>query len=408
MVTVDAAREAVLERARSLPPEECPLQEALDAVLDHDVAADGDSPPFDKALVDGFAVRSSDLGGGNRRLKVGEVIVAGQVPSRPLGVGETAVVMTGAPLPPGADAVVMQERTRTMGGEVLIEEAGVRPGQNLLRRGGEMRAGEVVLTRGSILSPARLGLLASLGKSRVRVTRQPRVVIVPTGNELVDPTERPGPGQIRNSNSVMLEALTRQERARVASRAIVGDDLPELCAALARELESDLLVITGGVSAGQRDLVPRALDELGVECVFHKVRVKPGKPVWFGVALARGEGPGALVFGLPGNPVSSLVAFLLFVRPALAALAGKAAAVPRTMSAQLARPFVHRGDRPTYHPAILTGCASTAPGLPLVATLDWAGSADLRTAALAEGFAVFPPGDREYAAGTVVLFLPMR
>jgi molybdopterin molybdotransferase len=408
MLTVEEALDAVRQRARSLPATECALAAALHCVLDQDVSADQDSPPFDKALVDGYAVRCCDLEGGNRRLRVEEAIMAGQMPVRALGQRESALVMTGAPLPAGCDAVVMHEKTRAHGGEVVIEETAVQRGQNLLRRGGEMRRGDVVLTRGATLSPARLGLLASLGITRVRVVRQPRVVIVATGNELVEPGEVPGPGQIRNSNSLMLQALALGEGAQAATRGIVSDELEQLHKALLPELASDLLVITGGVSAGQRDLVPPALEALGVERVFHKVRIKPGKPLWFGVAPSRGAQPGALVFGLPGNPVSSLVSFLLFIRTALGALAGKPDCGPRMSSGLLSRRFTHRGDRPTYHPAVLVGASSPASGVPSVATLDWSGSADLRTAAQADGFAAFAAGDRDYAAGEIVPFLPMR
>ena len=172
-----------------------------------------------------------------------------------------------------------------------------------------------------------------------------------------------------------------------------------------------MLIVTGGVSAGQRDLVPAALAELGVRRVFHKVRLKPGKPLWFGIGPTRADRPGTLVFGLPGNPVSSLVVFLLFVRPALAILAGRPGQVPGTVTARLACGFSHRGDRPTYHPARLTAGSCIGPsGPPAVAieTLNWHGSADLRTAAAADGFAVFPAGDRDYSPGEIVGFLSAR
>ena len=184
-----------------------------------------------------------------------------------------------------------------------------------------MRAGEVVLTAGTILKPAHLGVLASVGRTPVRVVR-PQVAIVPTGDELVEPDQIPGPGQIRNSNAMMLRALAMEEGAEAESLPTAPDEADELRRILQNGLDSDVLMITGGVSAGQRDLVPAVLEELGVRCVFHKVRLKPGKPIWFGVGGPRAGRPGPLVFGLPGNPVSGLVGFLLFVRPAFAALAG--------------------------------------------------------------------------------------
>jgi len=408
MLTVAAAIEAVLEHARALPPAWCPLETALGCALAEDVVADADSPPFDKALVDGYAVRSADLGGTDRSLALGEVILAGRTPTRALGRREAAVVMTGAPIPPGCDAVVMQERARAIEGVVVVEEATTRSGQNLLPRGREMRAGEVVVPRGSILVPARMGVLASVGRGTVRVVPRPRVAIVPTGDELVEPGETPGPGQIRNSNAVMLHGLAVEEGACALSLPIAADDPPRLRQALARGLDADLLLVTGGVSTGQCDLVPATLEALGAKSVFHKVRVKPGKPLWFGVGPPRGDRPQALVFGLPGNPVSGLVGFLLFVRPALAALAGKEQPGPDVQQARLACGFIQRGDRTTYHPARLVARDALPPDLPSLETLAWSGSADLRTVAAAGGFAVFPAGDRDYAPGEIVGFLPMR
>ncbi len=171
---------------------------------------------------------------------------------------------------------------------------------------------------------------------------------------------------------------------------------------------ADLMLVTGGVSAGQRDLVPDALAKLGVRRVFHKVRLKPGKPLWFGVGPPRGERPGALVFGLPGNPVSGLVGFLLFVRPALTRLAGRSDPSPCQREARLAAGFAQRGDRATYHPSRLVSGPSGPHGIPSIETMSWSGSADLRTAAAADGFAVFAAGDRDYAPGEIVGFLPMR
>jgi molybdopterin molybdotransferase len=410
MLTVEKALGAVLERARPLPSEAVPLEAALRCVLAEDVAADIDLPPFDKSLVDGYAVRSDDLSGPDRRLRVGEVITAGQTPSRPLGPREAAVIMTGAPVPPGCDAAVMHERTRPDGASVWVEEPEVRIGQNILPRAREMRAGEVILMAGTVLKPAHLGVLASVGRTPVRVVR-PRMAVVSTGDELVEPDRTPGPGQIRNSNAIMLRALAIEEGAGAESLPTAPDEPVELRRILGRGLDFDVLIVTGGVSAGQRDLVPAALSELGVRPVFHKVQLKPGKPLWFGIGPTRASRPGTLVFGLPGNPVSSLVVFLLFVRPALAILAGRSASVPGTLEARLACGFRHRGDRPTYHPARLTAGSGVDPfGLPAIEieTLTWYGSADLRTAATADGFAVFPAGDRDYRPGEIVGFLPSR
>jgi molybdopterin molybdotransferase len=399
MLSIEEAREAVLERAHPLPTQTRPLPDALRCVLAEDVAADLDAPPFDKSVVDGYAVRSADLAGGDRRLRVGEEITAGRTPTRPLAPREAAVIMTGAPIPGGADAVVMIEKTRRDGELVLIEDPAVEPGRNLMARGREMRAGELVLRRGERLNPAMLGLLASVGRTSVAIVPPPRVAIVPTGDELVEPGQVPGPGQIRNSNAQVLQALVRLSEAEADPRPIAPDDPERLRAALADGLTADILLITGGVSAGNLDLVPGTLEQLGVTRVFHKIRLKPGKPLWFGIGPARGSGPGTLVFGLPGNPVSGLVGYLLFVRPALEALAARPPRTREVSQGRLAHRFVHAGDRTTYHPA------RWSDGV--VEPLTWAGSADLRTVASADGFAIFPAGDHTHAAGDVVDFLHM-
>ncbi len=408
MLTIGEALDAVIRESRALPPEECRLADALYCILAEDVEADADSPPFDKALVDGYALRAGDVAGTEQSLSVGELITAGRIPTRALGRREAAVIMTGAPIPEGCDAVVMQERTRLLDGVVSIEQVPVRSGQNLLRRGAEMRTGDVVVARGSVLYPAQLGVVASVGRGSVSVVPTPRVAIVPTGDELVEPGETPGPGQIRNSNAVMLRAYSIEAHALAEALPIAPDEPARLSEILARGLMADVMIVTGGVSAGQRDLVPEALASLGVRRVFHKVRLKPGKPLWFGVGPPRGERPGPLVFGLPGNPVSGLVGFMLFVRPALARLAGRSEPSPVLRQARLGGGFAQRGDRATYHPARLLHGASDPGDTPSIETLSWAGSADLRTAASADGFAVFAAGDRDYASGEIVGFLPMR
>jgi molybdopterin molybdotransferase len=407
MLTVEEALALVKEQARPLPPVGSSLIDSLGCLLAEDVAADADEPPFDKALVDGYAVRAADLETGEERLRVGETILAGQTPTRPLAPREAAVIMTGAPLPPGADAVLMHEHTRALDGEIMTDGSEVLPGRNRLRMGQVYRAGDVILRHGTQLSPASLGLLAAVGRPRVMVVPRASVAIVATGDELVEPDRRPGPGQIRNSNAVMLEALAVSQGAKAQTLPIAPDEHSQLTRILKQGLDFDVLLITGGVSAGQRDLVPAALDELSVTRVFHKIRLKPGKPLWFGVGPRRGDRAGTLVFGLPGNPVSGLVGFLLFARPALQLLAGRSGTLPETIDARLAVTFTHRGDRPTYHPArCIEPPRDSAVGV--VEPLNWAGSADLLAVAQADGFAVFPAGDRVFQAGEIVQFLSLQ
>ena len=305
---------------------------------------------------------------------MGESILAGQAPSRPLGRREAAVVMTGAPIPAGCDAVVMHEETRPADAGVVVLQPVVKTGQNLLPRGREMRAGQVVVARGSILHPARLGVLASVGRTEVSVVRRPRVAIVPTGDELVEPGQRPGPGQIRNSNAVMLNSLAIQEGAHSEVLPIAPDSAGPLGEILGRGLDFDLLVIAGGVSAGQRDLVPATLEALGVRCIFHKVRLKPGKPLWFGIGPQRADSRGALVFGLPGNPVSGLVGFLLFVKAAGQSWPASRKDRSGGFDARLITgSFCHRGDRMTCFPSRVVDPGTGAAGLPSIEPLDVAG-----------------------------------
>jgi molybdopterin molybdotransferase len=414
MLSVEEALRAVLGRAEPLPRVRVRLGEASQSVLAEDVHADLDMPPFDKSLVDGYAVRSTDLREpGALAFRVVDEITAGKTSTRVLGPGECVAIMTGAPLPAGADAVVMHEKTeRTPDGQVLIPGP-VTAGLNRLERGREMRAGDVVLRAGEGLNAPRVGVLASVGRPEVDVVRRPDVRIIPTGDELVEVGQVPGPGRIRNSNAVVLAALVSQA---APGSAIVEPIAPDDAAALRTRFaaavgdarsegraEADVLVISGGVSAGKLDLVPSCLEAVGVEPVFHKVSVRPGKPLWFGVGPEREGRPRALVFGLPGNPVSGVVNALLFVIPVLRALAGHPPAGPRLSRFSLASPYRHRGDRATYHPARLVGSQEAIR----VDPLPWAGSPDLLTVAKADGFAAFPAGDRDYEAGDPIDFLPL-
>jgi molybdopterin molybdotransferase len=400
MLTVAEALDAVRSHARALPVTRHQLSEALGLRLAQDVIADLDLPPFDKALVDGFAVRSTDVPGPTT-LRVVETIYAGQTPAKSLGPGEAAEIMTGAPLPDGADAVVMVEKaSRPDDGHVTLSGP-VTSGQNRIVRGKEMRAGEAVVPAGSILNPPRLGVLASVGAAEFDAHPRPVVGIVSSGDEVVPFDQVPGPGQIRNSNTLLLATLAESFGALPWTYPIVPDRREDLLDTFAWALgEADILLVSGGVSAGQKDLVPAALEETGVRRVFHKVRVKPGKPLWFGVGPDRGDRPPALVFGLPGNPVSGLVSFLLFVRPAQAILAGREAEEP-TPTLPLAVDYRHADDRDVYRPARLV------EGGTRVEPLMWAGSSDLRGAAAGDGFAIFPAGERMYREGDLVGFVPM-
>jgi molybdopterin molybdotransferase len=394
MLSVSEAQALVLRHTHPLSPETTPLTtSALGLVLAEDVASDLDMPPYDKAMMDGYAVRTADLPDGQGTLQVIEEITAGQTPRLCVGKGQASRIMTGASLPQGADAVVMVERTRLLDdGRVRIEDRPPQPGQNILYRGREMHQGEKVLAAGSVLRPQEFGLLATVGRTAVRLIPAPRVAILSTGDEVVEADGKPGPGQIRNSNGPMLVAQTYRAGGIPRYLGIARDRIDHLRALVAEGLQASVLILSGGVSAGKLDLVPGVLREAGVTEHFHKVEMKPGKPVLFGTTPS-----GTLVFGLPGNPVSSLVCFELFVRPAIRRLRGYDDPGTGLVAARLREEFAYRTDRPTYHPAVLE---MTSEGWQ-VRTVPWFGSPDLRGLTKANAFVVFPAGDHLHRAGQV-------
>jgi molybdopterin molybdotransferase len=407
MIDVDEALRLVLQQATPLSPSRQSPACALGCLLAEDVLSDLDSPPWDKSMVDGYAIHAADLAGGAAELTILEEVVAGAVPKHAVEPGRATRIMTGAPIPDGADAVVMIERTTLSGdNRVQIHDQPPRPGQNILPRGSAFRAGEVVIASGSTVRAATVGVLCEVGHVEPLVIPHPRVAILSTGNELISPGAVPRPGQIRNSNGPMLAALVQQRGATPIELPVARDTVGALRELIGEGLKSDVLVLSGGVSAGVLDLAPQVLAELGVSQVFHKVRLKPGKPLWFGTRKS-GERQ-TLVFGLPGNPVSSLVCFELFVRPVLERLRGLPTPAARTFRAKIAEgEFQHRGDRPTYYPAVLVSAATAASDLPTVRLLRWQGSADLRALAEADALVIFPAGECNYAAGDKVEALPI-
>jgi molybdopterin molybdotransferase len=329
LITPAEARECVLSRVRPLELETVALPASLGRVLGEPLASADDIPPFDSSAMDGFAVRAADTRGARAdepvelRL-VGESRAGAPAPSGP-GPGEAVRISTGAVLPPGADAVVRVEDTAERDAIVAIR-AEVEPGKEIRRAAEDVSAGEQVLSAGQVLGAAELAVAASVGAGVVACRRRPRVSILVTGDELVEPGQLLADGQIRNTNGIAIEAQAREAGAEITSRATVGDDFRATIEAVASALQADVAVTTGGVSVGPHDHVKPALAELGVEEVFWGVALRPGKPTWFGT---RGR---TLVFGLPGNPVSAMVTFHLFVRPALAALQGGETRSQRTQA----------------------------------------------------------------------------
>jgi len=354
MIDYSVARDLVLAAAKALPAELIPLSQALGRTLARDIKAREDIPPFTKATMDGFAVRASDTaaagpgGPGPVDLEVVADLPAGRLPRKAVGPGQAVRIMTGAPLPAGADAVVIVEDTESRGQAVTVRRK-VDPGDNLGLAGEDLRKGETAVERGALIGPAEIGMLAAAGLARVPATRRPRLAVIATGDEIVEPGQPKRRGQIRNSNGPALTAMAAAAGAEASYLGIARDKSASLGARLARAKGADILVLSGGVSVGDYDLVKAGLEEAGVRPVFWRVRIKPGKPVFFGV---RGR---QLVFGLPGNPTSSMVTFHLFVRPALDRLLGRAATGPVSAKAYLDAAIALKPGRTQFLRGLLTG-----------------------------------------------------
>jgi molybdopterin molybdotransferase len=331
----------VLERVQPLEAELVPIGEALGRVLADDAVSSDDVPPFDSSAMDGYAVRAADTAGASAGEPVRLTVVgesrAGKPAETALSGGDAIRISTGAVLPPSADAVVRIEDCLDKGESVAVAVE-VSPGKEVRRGGEDIRAGDLVIERGTIIGPAELGVLASVGATEVSCARRPRVTVLATGDELVEPGHPLGPGQIRNSNLYSVPSQVRSAGAQLSGTAVVPDDYESTVGAIAAALDDDVVIVCGGVSVGPHDHVKPAFEALGVEEVFWGVALRPGHPIWFGIknsgfslAGKTGSSEGStLVFGLPGNPVSAMVTFHLFVRPALAALVGAAHDSQRT------------------------------------------------------------------------------
>jgi molybdopterin molybdotransferase len=341
-IEVEAARDLVLERARPLGDELVPLAAALGRMLARDAIAAEAVPAFDNSAMDGYAIRAADAVGADVEapalLRVVGESRAGHPAPAGLGGGEAIAISTGAVCPVGADAVVPVELTAARNGSVEVR-AVVARGANIRRAGEDIAAAERLLAAGAALGPAELGVLAAAGRPEVRCSLRPRLAVLVTGDELIGPAEPLRPGAVRDSNAYTVPALAARAGAEVVSVEQVGDDAGATESALAAALGADALVVCGGVSVGAHDHVRPALARLGVEQVFWRLALRPGKPTWFG----RHPG-GALVFGLPGNPVSAMVTFLLLVRPALLAMQGRDPS-PRRLAARFGTDYAKRPGR---------------------------------------------------------------
>ncbi len=385
MIPLNEAIDLVLAAARPLGAERVLLLEAFGRAAAADVVSPEDVPSFDNSAMDGFALRAADLGGVPLQdgFEVVEEIPAGSVARRPVGPGQAARIMTGAPLPVGADTVVQVEHTRERDGRLFVELA-PDAGSNVRRAAEDLRRGDMVLPAGAVVTPAVVGLLASVGVESVEVARRPSVAILATGSELVAPGEALAPGLIRNSNSFTAFGQALAAGAEPVLLGIARDDRAVTRDLIARALEHDVTITSGGVSVGDYDFVKQVQDELGVQRRFWGVATKPGKPVAFGVYGAGGE---RLVFGAPGNPVAAMVSFELYVRPALLTMQGRHDIWRPWVAAAALEPV-----RPTKDRVEVRRCRleRDAEGGWRFATTGPQGSGILRSMALADGLVLVP------------------
>jgi molybdopterin molybdotransferase len=394
LLSIAEAQRLVLERAEPLPAENVPLEGAARRVLAEPARAEIDLPPFPSSAMDGYAVRADETPG---RLRIEARIAAGNPATAALESGQAMGIATGGVVPDGADAVIPIEYVVERGNEIEIGSA-VERGDNVRPRGGDIRAGEVVVEAGSVLTPARLGALAAAGIQQVRCARRPRAAVLPTGTELRRPGEPLAAGEIYEANGLILSAQLEAAGAVVELMPAVGDDETAHRGALERALDADVVVTSGGVSVGPHDLVRRVEAELGVEEVFWRVSVKPGKPIAFGVRER------TLVFGLPGNPVSTLVGFVLFVEPAIRALQGVPDPLPRFERGRL---VAARRRNPERDELVRARLRRSEDG-PLLEPLTGQESHMIARSAAADALVFVPRGEGELGDGASVDYLRLE
>jgi molybdopterin molybdotransferase len=394
LLSIAEAQQLVLERTEPLPAENVPLEGAARRVLAEPARAEIDLPPFPSSAMDGYAVRGDETPG---RLRIEARIAAGNPATAALESGQAMGIATGGVVPDGADAVIPIEYVVEHGNEIEIGSA-VERGDNVRPRGGDIRAGEVVVEAGSVLTPARLGALAAAGIQQIRCARRPRAAVLPTGTELRRPGEPLAAGEIYEANGLILSAQLEAAGAVVELMPAVGDDEAAHRGGLEHALDADVVVTSGGVSVGPHDLVRRVEAELGVEEVFWRVSVKPGKPIAFGVRER------TLVFGLPGNPVSALVGFVLFVEPAIRALQGVPDPLPRFDRGRLVAARRRNSERDELVRARLRRSEDG----PLLEPLTGQESHMIASSAAADALVFVPRGEGELGDGASVDYLRLE
>lgn len=404
MISIERALEVTLATAQQkaapdrMPVQTIPLEATLGRILREEIRADADYPRFDKAIRDGFAVRFGDVSRVPAVLDILGESRAGQPSGVTVTPGTCCEIMTGAPLPDGADAVVMVEHTEAVSPKSVRILRSVREGEGLLRQGAELRTGEPVLTVGKRIDLADIGTLASFGKFEVRVSQKPRVAILATGDELVEVTENPEGGQIRNSNSYTLMGQVLAAGGEPVLLGIGRDNIEDLRRRIGEGLQCDVLLVSGGVSMGKYDFVEDVFAEYGVVVVFDSVAMKPGKPTVFGTRH------NTFVFGLPGNPVSTIVAFRLFVAPVIQSLLKATDRSTGTLRACLEEPARCDAARTAIVPALVRFEGQSYR----IRTAPWKGSSDLAGLSRANALVVIPKGDGALQPGDWVDFLSLE
>ena len=391
MLSIEEALAAILEPVVPLEPERATLAEAAGRVAASDAAAAVDLPPFDRSAMDGYAVRSADTAPGVA-LRLAGGVAAGEVSSSELEPGTVAAISTGAALPPGADAILQSELASAGDGTVTPERA-IESGRHVRYRGEDVHAGDVLARAGERLTLPRLSALASAGVGEVAVHRRPRLHLLVTGSELLPLGAPPEPGRIHESNGLMVTLLAEGAGASLAGSEVVPDDRAATLEAVERGLAADVLVVSGGVSVGPHDHVKPAFEACGVEEVLWRVRIKPGKPMWAGRRAS------TLVFGLPGNPLSSIVCFCVFIEPALRRLQGERDARPRIVRGRIAAPAEASDGRTTFLTAAI---ARAADGVLEATPTERQGSHMTGALGESDGFAIAPHGAPALRAGDPV------
>ena len=396
MISVEDAQKSILELIRPMGRERVGLLNSLGRVLAEDVHSSRPVPPWNNSAMDGYALRAEDVRGATREsprsLRVIEEIQAGVMATRTLGPGEAIKIMTGAPIPGGADAVVLVEETERISEDEVHIFLAVREGEAVRLAGEDVKPGETVLSRGALLGAASAGMLANIGRARVYVHQKPKVAILATGEELVDLGDTPDVGQIFNSNSYALAAQVLEAGGEPVLLGIARDNAEDLTRHINDGLAADLLITSGGVSVGDFDLVKSTLGGLGNDMRFWRVRMKPGKPMAFGVLN------GKPVFGLPGNPVSTMVSFELFVRPSLLKMQGHENLFRTMVEARLLHPLTKSPERRHYVRSIVYRDG----GEWAVRAIEAQGSNILHSMVRANALVVFPEYETELAAGNRV------